>query len=115
MRSSMLEVLRQDYVRTARSKGLRERMVILKHAARNALIPLITIVVFQIPGIFSGAIITETIFNYPGMGRLFIDSLNRNDWPIVMALLFITAVLVVLATLIGDILYTVVDPRIRFD
>jgi peptide/nickel transport system permease protein len=115
MRSSMLEVLRQDYVRTARSKGLRERMVILKHAARNALIPLITIVVFQIPGIFSGAIITETIFNYPGMGRLFIDSLNRDDWPIVMALLFITAILVVLATLIGDILYTIVDPRIRFD
>jgi len=115
MRSSMLEVLRQDYVRTARSKGLQERMVILKHAARNALIPLITIVVFQIPGIFSGAIITETIFNYPGMGRLFIDSLNRDDWPIVMALLFITAILVVLATLIGDILYTIVDPRIRFD
>ena len=115
LRSSMLEVLRQDYVRTARSKGLRERMVILKHAARNALIPLITIVVFQIPGIFSGAIVTETIFNYPGMGRLFIDSLGRNDWPIVMALLFITAILVVLATLIGDILYTIVDPRIRFD
>jgi peptide/nickel transport system permease protein len=115
MRASMLEVLRQDYVRTARSKGLREWLVILKHAARNALIPLITIVVFQIPDIFSGAIITETIFNYPGMGRLFIDSLGRNDWPIVMALLFITAILVVLATLIGDIMYTVVDPRIRFD
>ena len=115
MRSSMLEVLRQDYVRTARSKGLRERLVILKHAARNALIPLITIVVFQIPGIFSGAIITETIFNYPGMGRLFIDALNRDDWNIVMALLFITAILVVFATLIGDILYTIVDPRIRFD
>ena len=115
MRSSMLEVLRQDYVRTARSKGLRERLVIMKHAARNALIPLITIVVFQIPGIFSGAIITETIFNYPGMGRLFIDALNRNDWNIVMALLFITAILVVVATLIGDILYTIVDPRIRFD
>ena len=115
MRSSMLEVLRQDYVRTARSKGLRERLVIVKHAARNALIPLITIVVFQIPGIFSGAIITETIFNYPGMGRLFIDALNRNDWNIVMALLFITAILVVIATLIGDILYTIVDPRIRFD
>jgi peptide/nickel transport system permease protein len=115
MRGSMLEVLRQDYVRTARSKGLNERIVILKHAARNALIPLITIVVFQIPGIFSGAIVTETIFNYPGMGRLFIDALNRDDWPIVMALLFITAILVVLATLLGDILYTVVDPRIRFD
>jgi len=115
MRSSMLEVLRQDYVRTARAKGLRERAVIAKHAARNALIPLITIVVFQIPGIFSGAILTETIFNYPGMGRLFIDALGRDDWPIVMAILFITAILVVIATLVGDILYTIVDPRIRFD
>jgi peptide/nickel transport system permease protein len=90
-------------------------MVILKHAARNALIPLITIVVFQIPGIFSGAIITETIFNYPGMGRLLVTALNQSDWNIVMALLFITAILVVIATLIGDILYTIVDPRIRFD
>jgi peptide/nickel transport system permease protein len=115
MRSSMLEVLRQDYVRTARAKGLLERTVIAKHATRNALIPLITIVVFQIPGIFSGAILTETIFNYPGMGRLFIDALGRDDWPIVMAILFISAILVVFATLIGDILYTVVDPRIRFD
>lgn len=115
MRASMLEVLRQDYVRTARSKGLREKLVIMKHGARNALIPLITVVVFQIPGIFSGAIITETIFNYPGMGRLLVTALNQNDWNIVMALLFITAVLVVLATLIGDILYTIVDPRIRFD
>jgi peptide/nickel transport system permease protein len=115
MRSSMLEVLRQDYVRTARAKGLQERSVIAKHAARNALIPLITIVVFQIPGIFSGAILTETIFNYPGMGRLFVDALSRDDWPIVMAILFITAILVVVATLVGDILYTIVDPRIRFD
>lgn len=115
MRSSMLEVLRQDYVRTARAKGLRERVVIMKHATRNALIPLITIVVFQIPGIFGGAILTETIFNYPGMGRLFIDALNRDDWPVVMAYLFISAILVVIATLVGDILYTVVDPRIRFE
>lgn len=114
MRSSMLEVLRQDYVRTARSKGLRERAVIMRHAFRNALIPIITIVVFQIPGIFGGAIVTETIFNYPGIGRLYIDALGRDDWPIVMALLFITAILVVIATLIGDLLYTIVDPRIRF-
>jgi peptide/nickel transport system permease protein len=115
MRSSMLEVLRQDYVRTARAKGLVERVVVMKHAARNALIPLITIVVFEIPGIFGGAIITETIFNYPGMGRLFIEALNRDDWPIVMAFLFISAILVVIATLVGDILYTIVDPRIRFE
>lgn len=115
MRSSMLEVLRQDYVRTARAKGLLERTVIMKHAARNAMIPIITIVVFEIPGIFGGAIITETIFNYPGMGRLFIDALGRDDWPIVMAFLFVNAVLVVIATLIGDILYTIIDPRIRFE
>lgn len=115
MRGSMLEVMRLDYVRTARSKGLRESMVVLKHAARNALIPLVTIVVFQIPQIFGGAIVTETIFNYPGMGRLFFDSLQANDWNIVMAILFITAILVVIATLIGDVLYTIIDPRIRFE
>ncbi len=115
MRSSMLEVLRQDYVRTARAKGLSERVVILKHAARNALIPILTIVVLQIPNIFSGAVLTETVFNYPGMGRLFVDALGRDDWPIVMAVLYISAILVVIATLIGDILYTLVDPRIRFD
>ncbi len=115
MRGSMLEVLRQDYVRTARAKGLRESMVVLKHGARNALIPLITIVVIQIPGVFRGATLTETVFNDPGIGRLFIESLGRDDWPIVMAILFISAVLVVIATLVGDILYTVVDPRIRFE
>jgi peptide/nickel transport system permease protein len=113
-RSSMLEVLRQDYVRTARAKGLFERVVIVKHALRNALIPVLTILVFDITGIFSGAILTETIFSYPGMGRLYFDALGSNDWPVVMAYLFITAVLVVIATLIRDIVYTIVDPRIRF-
>lgn len=115
MRSSMLEVLRQDYVRTARAKGLLQRAVIYKHALRNALIPIVTIVVFQIPSFFGGATLTETIFSYPGIGRLYFDALNANDWPIVMAILFITAVLVVFATLLGDFLYTIVDPRIRFD
>ena len=114
-RSSMLDVLGQDYVRTARAKGLMERMVIIRHALRNALIPIITIVMFQIPGIFGGAILTETIFSYPGMGRLYFDALNRSDWPVVMAILFITAVLVVVATLTADVLYTVVDPRIRYN
>jgi peptide/nickel transport system permease protein len=114
MRSSMLEVLRQDYVRTARAKGLIERVVIIKHALRNALIPIITIVVFTIPGLFGGATLTETVFAYPGIGRLYFDALGANDWPVVMAILFITAVLVVFATLLGDVLYTVVDPRIRF-
>ena len=115
MRTSMLEVLRQDYVRTARAKGLRERAVIYKHALRNALIPLITIVVFQIPGIFGGATITETVFNWPGMGFLYVAAVGRTDYPIAMAFLFISAVLVVIASLLGDILYTVVDPRIRFN
>ncbi len=115
MRSSMLEVLRLDYVRTARAKGLSERVVIVKHAMRNALIPLITIVVFQIPGIFGGATITETIFSWQGMGLLYFKALTADDWPVVMVLLYIQAILVVIATLTGDILYTVVDPRIRYD
>ncbi len=115
MRSSMLEVLRQDYVRVARAKGLRERIVIYKHALRNALIPLITIVVFQIPGIFGGATITETVFNWPGMGFLYVYALAANDYPVAMAFLFISSVLVVIASLLGDVLYTVVDPRIRFN
>ena len=114
-RSSMLEVLRQDYVRTARAKGLRERVVLGKHALRNALIPLITVVVFQLPGIFGGAILTETVFSYPGIGRLYFEAVTQSDWPVVMIYLLISAILVVVATLLGDILYTLVDPRIRFD
>jgi len=113
VRASMLEVMRQDYVRTARAKGLIEQVVIMRHALRNALIPFLTIVVFAIPAMFGGAIITETVFNWPGMGRLFIDALGRYDYPVAMALLFITAVLTVFATLLRDVLYTVVDPRIR--
>ena len=114
-RTSMLEVLRQDYVRTARSKGLRERIVIAKHSWRNALIPIITIVVFQIPGLFGGAIITETVFSYHGVGRLYYTALLVDDWPIVMIYLLISTFLVVLATLIGDLLYTWADPRIRLE
>lgn len=114
VRSSMLEVLRQDYVRTARAKGLVERIVIARHALRNALIPFVTILVLQIPNIFSGAIITESVFAWPGMGRLYIEALNRSDWPIALAFILITAALTVFATLLGDILYTVVDPRIKY-
>ena len=114
VRSSMLEVMRQDYVRTARAKGLYERVVILKHALRNALIPFVTIVVLALPGLFAGAIITETVFAWPGMGRLYYDALQRSDWNVALAFIFITALLTVIATLIGDILYTVVDPRIKF-
>ncbi|OGO40927.1 MAG: ABC transporter permease [Chloroflexi bacterium RBG_16_58_14] len=114
VRASMLDVLRQDYVRTARAKGLMERVVIVKHALRNALIPFVTVVAFAIPTLFAGAIITESIFSWPGMGRLYILALGEYDYPVAMALLFIEAILVVVATLLQDVLYTVVDPRIRF-
>jgi len=107
-------VLRQDYVRTARAKGLKEKLVIVKHALRNALIPFVTIVVFSIPSLFGGAIITETIFSWPGMGRLYFLALGDSDFPVAMAILFITAVLTVIATLIRDLVYTAIDPRIRY-
>ncbi len=113
IRASLLDVLRQDYVRTARAKGLSQRVVILKHALRNALIPFVTIVVFTIPGLFAGALITESIFAWPGMGRLYILALGDYDYPVAMAIFFILAVLTVMATLIRDIVYTMVDPRIR--
>jgi len=112
IRASMLEVMRQDYVRTARAKGLGEKVVVLKHALRNALIPFVTIVVFTLPGLFSGAIITESIFAWPGMGRLYILALGDYDYPVAMAIFFVIAILTVIATLLRDILYTVVDPRI---
>ncbi len=112
-RSSMLEVLRQDYVRTARAKGLVERVVVAKHALRNALIPLVTIVTLQLPFLFGGAVITETVFNWQGMGLLFIESLFQSDWPVAMTYLLILAVLTVASNLLADILYTLVDPRIR--
>lgn len=115
MRSSMLEVVRQDYVRTARSKGLAERVVINKHALKNALIPVVTVVAIGIPFQFSGAVVTETIFAWPGMGRLYFESLGRLDYPVLMGILTITAVLVVSFNLIADIIYAWLDPRISYD
>jgi peptide/nickel transport system permease protein len=114
-RTSMLEVMRQDYVRTARAKGLVERIVVAKHALRNALIPIITIVALQIPSLFTGAIMTETVFAYPGMGRLYYNAMTQSDWPVVMAILFITAILYVLSSLAADVAYGVVDPRIHYE
>lgn len=113
MRTSMLEVLQMDYVRTARAKGLGERVVIAKHALRNALIPLVTIVTFELPAIFGGTILIESVFGIPGMGRLYIDALSSYDFPVTQAYLLVIAVLTVIATLLSDILYTIVDPRIR--
>lgn len=114
-RASMLEVLRQDYMRTARAKGLFERVVIIKHGLRNALIPLITLLALTLPSLFGGAIITETIFSWPGMGRMFIDAISNVDWSVVQGLLVISAGLVVFSNLLADILYAVVDPRIKYN
>jgi peptide/nickel transport system permease protein len=114
VRSSVLDVVRLDYVTTARSKGLKERMVVLKHVVRNALIPVVTLVALQVPGIFGGAIVTEQIFRIPGIGSLLIDSILRNDTPVIMAVTFVFACLVVLFNLVADLLYGWLDPRISY-
>lgn len=115
MRASMLEVLGQDYVRTARAKGLPRRVVVLKHAARNALLPIVTNVALAIPALFGGTIIIESIFGWPGIGLLFYNSLVGKDYPIILSLLLIGSLLVLLGNLLGDLMYAWVDPRIRFD
>jgi peptide/nickel transport system permease protein len=114
MRSSMLEVIKQDYVRTARAKGLSEKKVIFKHALRNALIPIITLIALQIPTLFGGALFIENLFAWPGMGRLAVNAIFLRDYQVIMGTTLIAAVLVVLGNLIADILYAFVDPRITF-
>ncbi len=114
VRASMLETIRQDYVRTARAKGLRERGVVTLHAMRNALIPVVTVLALQIPEIFGGAIITEQIFRIPGIGRALIDGIYSKDVPVVMAITFGIAILVVVFNIIADLLYAALDPRIRY-
>ncbi len=113
MRGSMLEVIHQDFIRTARAKGLSERTVIFKHALRNALIPIITLVGLYLPFLLSGAVLVETIFAWPGMGRAIVEAILARDYPMVMATSFVIASLVVLGNLLSDLLYAVVDPRIR--
>lgn len=113
MRSSMLEVVRQDYITTARAKGLPEREVVYRHALRNALLPVVTILGLSIPGLIGGAVIFETIFAIPGMGRLFYDSVMARDYMVVMGVLVMGAALTLLGNLLADLLYAVVDPRLR--
>jgi peptide/nickel transport system permease protein len=113
VRASMLEVISQDFVRTARAKGLREAVVVRGHAMRNAMIPVVTILALQIPELFGGAIITEQIFRVPGIGRALIDGIYSKDVPVVMAITFGIAILVVVFNVVADILYAVLDPRIR--
>jgi len=114
VRSAVLDVIRLDYVTTARAKGLGERVVIVKHVVRNAMIPVVTLVMLQMPAIFGGAIVTEQIFRIPGIGSLLISSILANDTPVVMAVTFVFACLVVLFNLIADILYGWLDPRISY-
>lgn len=113
VRASMLEVIRMDFIRTARAKGLRERTVILRHALRNALLPIITLLGFELPGLFSGAIITEKVFNWPGAGHIHIDSLAARDYPVLMGFTLFLAVLTLVGNLLADVLYAWADPRIR--
>ena len=111
----MLEVINQDYIRTARSKGLTEKIVIYKHAFRNALIPIVTIVGFSIPGLFSGAVILERIFVWPGIGNVMMDAISARDYNMMMALNMFFALLTLLGNLLADIGYALVDPRIKVD
>ena len=115
MRASMLENLNQDYVRTARAKGLKESSVVLVHVLRNSMIPIVTVIALGVPSIFGGAIITETLFKVNGIGQLLLTALFANDLPMVMTLTFIFAILIVVFNLIADVLYGVLDPRIRYD
>jgi peptide/nickel transport system permease protein len=114
VRASMLEVISQDYVRTARAKGLREQSVVILHAMRNAMIPVVTIVCLQIPEILGGAVITEQIFRVPGIGRLLIDAISNKDVPVVMAVAFGISILVVIFNIVADVLYATLDPRIKY-
>ncbi len=114
LRTSMLEVIHQDYIRTAAAKGLHNRIIIFKHAFRNAAIPLVTVVAIDLPVLFAGALFTETVYSWPGMGRLFVDSATRFDYSIVMGIVAAIAFLVVLSNLIADVIYGILDPRITY-
>ena len=114
VRSSMLDNVGQDYVRTARAKGLRERVVIIRHVLRNGLVPVVTLLALGLPAVFTGAVVTEQIFRVPGIGSLLIASIQNSDTPVVMAVTFVYAILVVVFNLVADVIYGLLDPRIRY-
>src|SRR6266540_2232750 len=114
LRASMLETIHQDYMRTARAKGLAERVVVLRHALKNAAIPLVTVVALDVPELFVGALVTEQIFGWPGMGRLFLDAAFRSDYPVLQGILAVSSTLIVLSNLLADVAYGYLDPRIRY-
>lgn len=115
MRSEVLDVLGSDYIRTARAKGMSENNILYKHTLRNALIPIITLMGFEVGVLLSGAVITEAVFQYPGLGTLFLNSVTNRDYPVVMAIAMILGVLILVGNLLADIFYSIVDPRIRYD
>jgi peptide/nickel transport system permease protein len=115
LRASMLDVLHEDYVRTARAKGLAETMVRYRHALNNAILPLVTIVTLDLPSLFSGALFVETIFAWPGMGRLFWDAAKGRDYPVLMGIVMLNAGLIVVCNLLADVLYSWLDPRVRYE
>jgi peptide/nickel transport system permease protein len=114
LRSSMLEVLSQDYLRTARAKGLPNRTVLQRHAFKNAALPLVTLIMLQLAALFSGAVVTERLFSWPGMGTLFINSVEKVDYPMLMAILTIAATMIIVCNLLADVVYAYLDPRIKF-
>lgn len=114
-RSSMLEVMREDYVRTARSKGLKERVVVIKHVLRNSLIPVVTYLGMEIPLLIGGAVVTEQVFSWPGIGNLMIKSIDSRDYPVVMGITVLVALAVLVFNILTDLIYGVLDPRIRYD
>jgi ABC-type dipeptide/oligopeptide/nickel transport system permease component len=114
-RSTMLETLNQDYTTTARSKGLKENVVVIKHALKNALIPIVTVVGLQFGLLLGGAVLTETVFAWPGLGRLIVDSILARDYPVIQGTILIFGLLYILVNLAVDILYALIDPRIRYD
>jgi peptide/nickel transport system permease protein len=113
LRSSVIEAMEQDYVRTARAKGVQERRVVVSHVLRNAMIPFVTVAAIDIPLYLTGAVLTETVFSWPGMGRLFFDSLTVRDYPVLMGIVILGAVLIVIGNLVADLLYGLLDPRIK--
>ena len=115
IRSNMLSIMNEDYIRTARSKGLRESVIVCTHAFKNALVPVVTIVALELPGLIGGALITETVFAWPGLGQFLIQAINNKDMSVVQVCIFLIAVITLAANLIADLVYCLIDPRIRYD
>ena len=115
LRSSMLDVLHEDYIRTARAKGVVDRLVYYKHALRNAILPLVTLIALDLPTLFAGALFVETIFSWPGMGRLFWDAARGRDYPVLLGVVMITAVLIISFNTLADLAYGLLDPQVKYE